>query len=113
MPFVNRVLNPTSTGANVPALTASLHRELALLGTPIVGTEASNRTYGAATQASVREFQKRFELRETGELDPATVESWLTPRELEVAGQEFCDSCRAMIEAFGGTIVTPWLAVFR
>jgi peptidoglycan hydrolase-like protein with peptidoglycan-binding domain len=72
MPFVNRVLNPSSTGQNVPALTASLHRELALVGSPVAGTEASGRTYGAATEASVREFQKRFGLRETGELDPAS-----------------------------------------
>lgn len=36
----------------------------------------------------------------------------LTPTELEVSGQDFCESCQSTIEAFGGRLVSPNKAVF-
>ena len=72
MPFVDRVLNRQSRGKTVPALVSNLHRELALLGGSVAQTETTRKTFGASTEASVREFQKRVGLRETGEVDAAT-----------------------------------------
>jgi RHS repeat-associated protein len=36
----------------------------------------------------------------------------LTPEMLTVSGQEFCASCRSIIQSFGGVIINPWTAVF-
>jgi hypothetical protein len=50
-----------------------LQSGLTAVGLPVVGAEADGTPrFGTDTQARVRDFQKRYGLQETGDVDPAT-----------------------------------------
>jgi len=72
MPPVTRVMRAGTS--DVPAETIStLHAELAAVGLPVTGPEASGTPrFEASTEARVRDFQRLYRLTETGEVNPAT-----------------------------------------
>ena len=72
MPPITRVI--TTRSRNVPARTIrALHTELAAIGLPVAGEEASGTPrFGSDTKARVREFQQLHGLPKTGKVDRTT-----------------------------------------
>jgi hypothetical protein len=72
MPPVRTII--TTTSSDVPLETIrTLHTELAAVGLPVADAEADGTPrFGTDTQARVREFQKRYGLQETADVDAAT-----------------------------------------
>ena len=72
MPRVTTVITAGSTDVPVETI-RTLHSEPTAVGLPVVGAEADGTPrFGTDTQARVREFQQRYRLRETGDVDSAT-----------------------------------------
>jgi peptidoglycan hydrolase-like protein with peptidoglycan-binding domain len=72
MPHVTTTITTTPTDVPVETI-RTLQTELATVGLPVVGAEAGDTPrFGADTQARVREFQKRYRLPETEEVDEGT-----------------------------------------
>src|SRR6516164_2461552 len=72
MPPVTTVITAGSTDVPVETI-RTLQSELTAVGLPVVGAEAGGTPrFGTDTQARVREFQKRYGLGETGDVDPGT-----------------------------------------
>jgi hypothetical protein len=72
MPFVTTVI--TSRSGNVPVNTIkALHTELAAVGLPVGGADASaTPRFGSDTETRVRDFQSRYHLSADGTVTPTT-----------------------------------------
>lgn len=72
MPPITRIIRARSSDAPAEII-RTLHAELAAVGLPVSGTEASGTPrFEAATESRVRDFQTLYRLPDTGSLDPVT-----------------------------------------